>query len=245
MGENTDGFEIRTGSELKAEEQASAQATEVHHGQPEFSRYRSKNELDFLLKNNPQAEEIMAQEEMWFKLVLSDVKRLEKIKKKILLPADYQKIGNEDWIKKSGVRKIANAFNVTTDVIKCWTEYHDWGAKDGHVIYTNNKGSKQILMHPHGLEIKEKVIVRATRNGWFRNPISGSLEKVERDHQEAVGSCSNFELASKKGQDYNGANIYQTAETRATSRAILNLVGSGKVSSEEILYDNNKEEEQK
>lgn len=148
----------------------------------------------------------------------------EDLKKKIAKDSDIQKIGDKDFLKKSYWRKVATFFNLTTEVIE---EKHE-------------SIGKTIVWH---------FTVKATApNG--RSAIG-------------VGSCDAFEKATLQEGKYvvkgqvtkwgkNGSksyplewnwipaqpnslhNIRSTAETRATNRAISNLVGGGEVSAEEV-----------
>jgi hypothetical protein len=113
-------------------------------------------------------------------------------------PADYQKIGDKAFPKKSLVRKLAVAFNLTEQIL--WIEEE----KDGE-----------------GRIITAKAMARITApNG-----------KVV----EEIGVCSSYD---KKGGRASFSNpehdIRATAVTRAKNRAILNMVGKGSVSAEEV-----------
>lgn len=111
---------------------------------------------------------------------------------------DYQKIGDKAFPKKSLVRKLAVAFNLTEQIL--WIEEE----KD-----------------TEGKIITAKAMARITApNG-----------KVV----EELGVCSIYDKKGGRG-GFNNAehDVRATAVTRAKNRAILNMVGKGSVSAEEI-----------
>lgn len=141
---------------------------------------------------------------------------------------DIQLIQGKKFLKKSYWRKVATFFNLTTEVVEERKE----------------QIGKTIVWH---------FTMKATApNG--RSAIG-------------TGSCDAFEKATKVGSEYmqkgrvtkwgksdNGKsfplefewteaqpnslhNIRSTAETRATNRAISNLVGGGEVSAEEVAQN--------
>lgn len=152
---------------------------------------------------------------------IEDLKRswakFQAVKAAVIDAGDVQEVtrGNEKraYIVKSGWRKIQVAYGIRTEVLKQVREVHD----------------KTVMWN---------ITVRAsTRNGYFA---------------EAVGSCVNNERCSErqplKGCDRTGgdcnnglrhfahgeADMLMTAQTRATNRAISDLVGGGDVSAEEM-----------
>lgn len=111
---------------------------------------------------------------------------------------DYQKIGDKAFPKKSLVRKLAVAFNLTEQIL--WVEEE----KDAE-----------------GRIITAKAMARITApNG-----------KVV----EELGICSIYDKKGGRG-GFNNAehDVRATAVTRAKNRAILNMVGKGSVSAEEL-----------
>jgi hypothetical protein len=142
-------------------------------------------------------------------------KQYQELKENIVdIKVDVQQIDGKDFLKKSYWRKLATFFNLTTEVVEERKE----------VI------GKTIVWH---------FTVKATApNG--RSAIG-------------AGSCDAFEKATLKDGEYirydkfkktyvpakpnSIHNIRSTAETRATNRAISNLVGGGEVSAEEVVGD--------
>jgi len=112
-------------------------------------------------------------------------------------------VNNNDYyngnIKKSGVRKLQTAFNISTEIMneKIWKEHGVW---------------------------KAKYRVRArTPRGRFAECIGAAVQDEKRD---------------RNGNPvWNYHDTIATAQTRATSRAILDLVGFGAVSAEEIANE--------
>lgn len=134
---------------------------------------------------------------------------------KVCTPEDYQEIQGKKMRKKSGWRKIATFFNLSTSIVS--QERHDY---------------------PNGDFSYSFVCKASAPNG---------------RSAEGTGSCSAFEKATlKDGKFYNWDkyskslkeatpnsvhNVMTTAETRATNRAISNLVGGGEVSADEVTGD--------
>jgi hypothetical protein len=135
---------------------------------------------------------------------------------KILNDSDYQGKGKNGYKKKSAFRKYATAFN-----IKCKTIDEDLRYDD------------------EGRIVTAKYIIRATLpNGRY---------------EEGVGVCSIFDKAHEKNKTSEQGNILcegpcngrvhfdkpehdivATAYTRAKSRAIADVIGTGEVTAEEL-----------
>lgn len=117
--------------------------------------------------------------------------------KKVVDDSDYQNIktkdGDKKFMKKSGFRKLAAAFNVGTRVI-----------------------DKKITYNGNGKVIEAEFIIEA----WLPNGRK----------MEGWGSCS----ANERGFTKPNHDIPATAMTRATNRAISDLIGVGEVSAEEM-----------
>jgi len=111
---------------------------------------------------------------------------------------DWQKIGAEKFLKKSGVRKLAVAFNLSEEIIELKEE-----------------------RDPEGKILTAFASVRITApNG--RTTVG-------------TGVCSIYDKKNgRSGFNNPEHDIRATAITRATNRAILNMVGMGKVSAEEV-----------
>lgn len=114
-------------------------------------------------------------------------------KNKIVDKSDFVTIKGREFLKKSGVKKFVNAFNIS---IECAEER----------VYE--------LYNDFHAEYKIRAIM----------PTGQSVENV--------GICSKSELVANK--NYSLHNLKSTAWTRASNRAILDLVAFGEVSAEEV-----------
>ena len=135
---------------------------------------------------------------------------------RLLKESDYQQIGEKKAKKKSAWRKLATAFNISDEVVK-----------------------EEITVDETNQIVSAKYYVKATLpNG--RSSIG-------------VGACSIYDKIRYKGTPKNPADedtpsnfilrgrfsnaehdVPSTAHTRAKSRAISDLIGSGEVSAEEM-----------
>ena len=134
-------------------------------------------------------------------------KAYQELKGKIIEKSDIQVIQGKEFLKKSYWRKVATFFSLTIDVV---SESHE-------------QLGRTIVWH---------FTIKATaQNG--RSSIG-------------TGSCDAYEKATLRDGQYVDRynkpalpnslhNIRSTAETRATNRAISNLVGGGEVSADEII----------
>jgi hypothetical protein len=138
-------------------------------------------------------------------------KGYEVLKKKIIKPEDTQLIEGKKFLKKSYWRKLATFFNITTEIIDEKKE----------------KLGKTFVWH---------FTIKATApNG--RSAVGvGSCDAFEK-YKLVDGEYKYYNKYNKKWEEAKPNsihNIRSTAETRATNRAISNLVGGGEVSAEEV-----------
>lgn len=113
-------------------------------------------------------------------------------------PNDVQKEGGRTFKKKSGWRKLARHFNISSDVVRVEREMV-------------------------GNDFLATVTVRA-RGPWGQSA-------------EAVGACGTDEATGRR--TITIADAIATAETRATNRAVSNLIAMGEVSAEEMQSKHN------
>jgi hypothetical protein len=131
--------------------------------------------------------------------IVSEMKKFEELKGKLLDKEDIQVISDKNYTKKSGWRKLALAFGISTEIIR-------------QEIKTQEDGSFIWLF-----------TVRATApNG---------------RHTECVASCHSKERSFAHLQH----DVFAVAQTRATNRAISDLIGCGEISAEEVAPDEVKE----
>jgi hypothetical protein len=208
-----DGLDIRTGKEL-----AEAEAGKKRR-MPSFEEYKSTLEFK-------TPKEILEEEKAWFDKTVNELKWLNQAKKNLLLPTDYQSISGKSFIKKSGVKKLALAFGISTMILEHIPFEKKWSNDIEIIQVTRTKNGKSEI-------VNVKATGKGTETGW-----SVRARAIRKDGVfcEALAICTNYELASKKFQDYNEQNILGTAETRATDRSIMNLLG-GEVTFEEVLFD--------
>lgn len=138
---------------------------------------------------------------------------------RLLIPSDYQRIGDKDFRKKSAWRKLAVAFGVSCQILDRAYQRDD----QTRITYA-------------------EVVIRATApNGRFMDGI-GSCDHKERccdpktcpkktwsSHRCCPADCGGFSHFSHAQHD-----IPATAATRATNRACADLFGMGEVSAEEV-----------
>lgn len=182
-----------------------------------------KKQLDRYVQELPPTlnSQTVEQEIFWYANAVAKMRWFNKAKKDLVFESDYQKIGDKDFMKKSGVKKLAMAFGISVEVRETWTVEKEWS---NDVVSILSDKNRNVAVTGKGKELIIMVRARATNKAGV--------------YCEAIASCSNYELAQKKGQAYNFHNIASTAETRATNRCIMNLLG-GEVTAEEVDMDNN------
>ena len=129
--------------------------------------------------------------------------------KRLLDKTDYQRVGDKHLKKKSAWRKLATAFNISDDIIE-----------------------EEIIRDECHRIISAKFVVRATLpNGRYGMGIGDCsiFDKVKKDDEKEP---TPFELRKRFSNAEH--DIIGTAHTRAKSRAISDLIGSGEVSAEEM-----------
>ena len=197
----------------------------------EIDKKYSKVTFDKYLETIPvnvNQDKVLQAEKEWFEENVAKSRWLEKAKIGILGEEDFQNIGGKKFIKKSGVKKLANAFHISVSILKKEEHIIDWGS-------TPQKTDKGVIMTPAGKELIIEVTARAERRLMITDT-TGKTYDVVVDVVEETSACSSTELATKKGQAYNYHNILTTACTRATDRAIMNCIG-GSVTAEEVDAD--------
>lgn len=129
--------------------------------------------------------------------------------KRLLDKTDYQRVGDKHLKKKSAWRKLATAFNISDDIVE-----------------------EEIIRDECNRIISAKFVVKATLpNGRYGMGIGDCsiYDKIKKDDEKEP---SPFELRKRFSNAEH--DIIGTAHTRAKSRAISDLIGSGEVSTEEM-----------
>lgn len=161
----------------------------------------------------------------------------EEFKKAILNEKDYQKIGKKMFTKKSGFRKMGTAFNISDEIleeeiIREKTILYD---KEGNIVFNQVTG-EPVTMDGQIISAKYKVQC-SLPNG--RTSIGiGSCSIFDKITSNDAADPSNDVLRTRFSNAEH--DIPSTAHTRAKSRAISDIVGTGEVSAEEISGERNK-----
>lgn len=148
-------------------------------------------------------------------------KEYQAVCERILTKDDYQLYEKKPRKKKSAWRKLATAFNVSTEKVA-----EDIQRVDGHVVsarYTIRAFTPTRRMEAEGFcEVHEKCCPCA---------------RGEKCHKAAWKGhyCCQKDCDGRKHWSHPEHDIIATAQTRATNRAIADLIGCGEVSAEELV----------
>lgn len=152
-------------------------------------------------------------------------KEYQRVCETILDASDYQSYEGKPRKKKSAWRKLATAFNVSTEIM-----------------------SKEVL-RPNGRNVvMAEIRVRASTVGGRQAEALGSCDVNEKCCASARGQkchkaawknhyCCENGCDGRKHWSHPDHDIISTAQTRATNRAIADLIGCGEVSAEELVDD--------
>jgi hypothetical protein len=134
-------------------------------------------------------------------------KQYDELKQSIVTDKDVQVIQGNKFLKKSYWRKVATFFNLTTEIVE----------------ESKEQVGKTLVWH--------FTVKAVAPNG--RSAIGvGSCDIYEKAIYTPDGYVTN---KGSKATPNTLHNTRSTAETRATNRAISNLVGGGEVSAEEVV----------
>lgn len=151
-------------------------------------------------------------------------KQYQAVCERILTKDDYQEYEGKPRKKKSAWRKLATAFNVSTEIM-----------------------AKEVLRGADGRSVvMAEVRVRASTNGGRQSEALGSCDVNEKCCAIARGQkchkaawkghyCCQNGCDGRRHWSHPDHDIISTAQTRATNRAIADLIGCGEVSAEEII----------
>lgn len=139
----------------------------------------------------------------------------------ILSPEDYSRIGNKEYKRKSGWRKLAKVFAVGDQIITREIERDEKGRPmfaAVEVRATDPTGRSTIGYHEAHLSEKCCPTI-----------YGDACPKAKYDdHDCCSAACTGYVHWSLPG------NLPATAHTRAKNRAIADLIGAGEVSAEEM-----------
>lgn len=133
----------------------------------------------------------------------------EQLTEKLLKPSDYQKTGQKSFKKKSAWRKYATAFNISDEIV------------DEEIIRDDNY---RIISATY----RVKAIAANGRYGYG----VASCSIYDKINANDTVEPSPFELRKRFSNAEN--DVIATAHTRAKSRAISDIIGTGEVSAEEM-----------
>ena len=131
----------------------------------------------------------------------------------LLLPTDYQVIGNNQYKKKSAWRKLALAFNITDEIVSVDNTYDE-----------------------NGKIISSECIVKATApNGRSCTGFGKCSVYDKKKKGESPKSFAKKDVDTIRARfSHPEHDIPSTAHTRAKNRAISDVLGLGEVSAEEM-----------
>ena len=153
----------------------------------------------------------------------------EQIKTDLLTADDRQKIGGNVFIKKSGYRKIATAFNVSVDIVDKEREI-----REGVLTWRVTARASA----PNGKSV-ESIGSCASNESNHMEKIADNIQQLD-NHDTYSRDDPNIMKVEGKWRRLRSTkavkehDILATAETRAKNRAISDLVGGGEVSAEEL-----------
>ena len=154
--------------------------------------------------------------------------QFEDIKKRLLdKDKDLTPISGSVHINKSGWRKIATAFNVTTEIRtkKTWSEDGLLHAEvEAVAIAPNNKSTSGLGTCSSN---ESNFMVKLSNHPDFNDP----------DDSDRIIRVDGKWRVIPQPAEVNRHNLMAMAETRAKNRAISDLVGGGEVSAEEMEAD--------
>lgn len=150
--------------------------------------------------------------------MLAAIQEYEALKTAILLPKDVQVIGDKTHIKKSGWLRIARAFGLTVEPVSCTYVPDPTGGDDwGYEVVARAIAPNGASMSGDGACWATEKVVKP--RGWK------GAAPTDRDIAKAAEKTRDMQTRH---------NVRAHAFTRATNRAISNLVGGGEVSAEEL-----------
>jgi len=148
---------------------------------------------------------------------------------------DTQKIGGNRFIKKSGWRKIATAFNLSVETV---SEHRT--VDDGVLIYT----VKAVARAPNG-KTALGTGKCASNESNFMAFLGEDMSEAQKEFEKYKHRYDEDDIFLVEGsyrllldpRQVDNHDISATAETRAKNRAISDCVGGGEVSAEEVSKD--------
>lgn len=159
-----------------------------------------------------------------------------RVKNELLVADDLQTISGNAFITKSGWRKIASAFGVSTNVTS-----RDKEISDGVVTYTVTARAEA----PNGQAANGVGSCSSNESNFMvtleKDTKNVSLDEVAEAHaafdEDDILLVDGAWRGLKRPKEVSNHDLIATAATRAKNRAISDLVGGGQVSAEELDAD--------
>lgn len=148
-------------------------------------------------------------------------KQYQQVCERILNDDDYQTYEGKPRKKKSAWRKLATAFNVSTKVVSEQVE-RDASGRVMSALFTIQAYTPSRQWEAKGYcDVHEKCCAGA---------------KGEKCHKAAWKGhyCCKVDCDGRRHWSHPDHDVISTAQTRATNRAIADLIGCGEVSAEEL-----------
>lgn len=133
----------------------------------------------------------------------------EELTRQLLKPSDYQKQGKKSFKKKSAWRKYATAFNLSDEIL-----------------------SKEVTRDESHRIVSAEFMVKVTAPNGREAVGVGACSIFDKIKTSDVEEPSTFELRKRFSNAEN--DVISTAHTRAKSRAISDIIGTGEVGADEI-----------
>lgn len=135
----------------------------------------------------------------------------QKLTEELLDDSDYQAIGNKAFKKKSAWRKYATAFNISDEII-----------------------DKEITTDKMGRIVTAVYTVKTTAPNGRTGIGVGACSIFDKAHEFPTPNCQIPNCDGRIHFSNPENDIRATAHTRAKSRAISDIIGTGEVSAEEM-----------
>lgn len=152
--------------------------------------------------------------------------KFEDLKTTLLKSSDLQKIKGNQFVTKSGWRKMATAFNLSLETLEEKRE-----EIDGVVIYT----VKAKATAPNGKSATGLGKCSSNESNHMEYVADGDVDLTDSQLEDGnIFKIDGKYRRLKEPREVNEHNLFTMAETRAKNRAISDCVGGGEVSAEEI-----------
>ena len=173
---------------------------------------KKDNELT-LIENNTISEPTITDGILDVQVAKEYMQKYQEFCEALLVPTDYQVIGDNKYKKKSAWRKLALAFNITDEIVSVDNTYDE-----------------------NGKIISSECVVKATApNGRSCTGFGKCSVYDKKKKGESPKSFAKKDVDTIRARfSHPEHDIPSTAHTRAKNRAISDVLGLGEVSAEEM-----------